>query len=1675
MPDQEKLPDIDAGLAELSQETTAADLLRQKGQTKKLKVINKEQLKAQIQEWIRQALNSVVAANAASLEDHEREAFIQQTEVKVQELMRRNRQAEADRAKEAEERNRLEERLDSLASDHGANEELRNTIRDLQDRLQRAETSAQDAQADLVVVEEDLDNTKKVFRTTLEEKERLNTTVREHMMHASDLVGRVLELDAAYYGNRHSVENPLTDDDAAPGAAFYHDFVVGAAVVGTLSDDLARLRQITSAAASSGSSAKHVAVSVPADNALTLDLDDEVAAESAPTAAEGEQLLERDLELISQLRSGSLEAVDVAAPVENLAEALSGVRSEVVALHQVLAPGVPFNVSPLPDDIHDDDNPAEVIAEITHVSRELATCLAQERGRLGNVASDGADKANAALRQHMIRTTDLVQGVLALDGEFYGASHQEDNPLPDDAEGEEFFYHDFDVGAKVIDSLSQDLGRLREITAAGAAAGGGSASVEAAAAADGHKLLASDLALIEQLKAGSLEAVDVAAPVENLIEALHGAADEVSELKRTASEAIGLPDTGPSVSTLPESDGDPAEVLAGATQVVRELSAALAAERRRVAAVQTLLAAAEERGPDDEAEAAEVPASSASVTPVFDTALITAVADAAKIVGVEPLPALADAEADPAERSVAAEQALAAMAEQVQAASLADDHLNEGLADLAQSMGLTDDNQALAPASEADMVARLAAAREMIDSLRRRLDEELNSLSDLDNIASVASADIPVSIAADLAPEESIDVEIKPGDTSAHQRRELVARLRYSVQRLSMAYNEAQARLTGERARSRALADRLTVLAQHITPQAAADEPVAAAIARVSEAGVASDAAQGGEDAALASAAEDEFGDAMIALAQVIDERAEAAPVSAPAPAVVDLVASLNARLKEDEVLSASDPVADLDLVLDVDDGEEVDVAAAVAAGAQAVGALDERRRLLVERVADLESQLADAQAGSASAQEAAAAEQGRIASQQEELEAMTATVEEQAQALSGAQERVAELEAELATVRSSGEEAAAAVAVEQQRLIELEAALAAASEQADTHATSLAVAEGRITELEAELEVVRSGGEEVAAAAAVEQQRLIELEAALAAASEQADTHATSLAMAEGRGAELEAELEVVRSSGQEAAAAAAVEQQRLIELEAALATATEQGDKRAESLAASEVRIAELEGELAAARTNGEEALSSATAEAQRTAELAAELAKLKGQIAERAEAQAAVEVRAAELNAELGVAKAAGSAAESAAAAEHQRLLEVEAELTTTQEAVVQTEAMVADLSQRLAVVTAAESQLHSSLSNCVDEVLPPVGEDQQLDELREELIASRAELEGDDSGTTGAASQVLALSVAERVVGELRRRITDLDARLVAESSERSTLSETLATTEEAASAAMVDAEAAKATVAETQAALAASGEELQAAKEQIDTLQIELDELTASSEREHAVMRDARAALEEYRAREGEANSRHETTLARLRDDLAGAQSARTQLELEVGEVKEDLESVIAGLQARLSDQEGRLGERDERIGALREQLDAELNRRVDGHELEVRLQTLLSELESERALRQSMETRLVEHKQSVADELTDLVERRDELVERGRQLEEQLNEERGRSEGLRAAKDNLRKDMGEQIERIKAGLEQERIARDEAEAALGQLREEIAGLRARVRSLTDDGSGAADS
>ena len=395
MADGENLPDIDHGLASLTEETTAAEFLRSKGQHKKVKTINKEKLK----QWISQAINQTRAGMADAYNDEEKEELLRKTQEQLEEVMARAAKAEADVAQREQARDSMAQEIEALQARaaEAANVEDKSvelaaamaTVGKLQDQYNNSHKEAEDLRLDVYELQDQLNTKVALLRSTMEEKDRLKETMQGLMVRAGDLTGGVLHLDQEYYAGKHAAESELTEDVELT-EQFFHDFEVGAQVIESLSTDLAKLREISESK------------------------QEKPEAEAASPSA---GLLAADLALLEQLQAGSLSASDVAEPVEGLIEALNGAREEAIALEReaTAAMGVPQTagtVSGLPDAGGD---PAAVIAGATAVSRELAALFAKERNRVNalQMMLNEADSARNENEEVAAQAHESYDGLLA--------------------------------------------------------------------------------------------------------------------------------------------------------------------------------------------------------------------------------------------------------------------------------------------------------------------------------------------------------------------------------------------------------------------------------------------------------------------------------------------------------------------------------------------------------------------------------------------------------------------------------------------------------------------------------------------------------------------------------------------------------------------------------------------------------------------------------------------------------------------------------------------------------------------------------------------------------------------------------------------------------------------------------------------------------------------------------------------------------------------------------------------------------------------------------------------------------------------------------------------------------------------------------------------------------------
>lgn len=374
------MPDLAFSLNQLGEETTAAELLRARGQTKKIKVISEKKL----MDWILALLQHNLAGKADAFSDEEKQELVAQAQAEIAKRMKLEKELDNEKDRRASE---LRQAQEKLANSQKSTADYEAAIAAYKTQLEQRDKTIEDLQQDNFDLQDELNQKIALLRTTIDEKDRdkekLQHSLRNQMVRSTGLLEGVIGLDNDYYGGRHQSENPVPES-AAQEEQFYHDFDVGSSIMQTLGKDLSRLRGIA----------------------------------KGTGEAQQDGLLEADLALLAQLKSGSLSALDVAQPVAGLVEASESARQEALALERANLEAIGgrggSTVSAVPDD---QGKPAEVIAGVTQVMREIGALLIRERARLGALKSmaDEADSARNAgeseLESMRAAYDQLVQGL----------------------------------------------------------------------------------------------------------------------------------------------------------------------------------------------------------------------------------------------------------------------------------------------------------------------------------------------------------------------------------------------------------------------------------------------------------------------------------------------------------------------------------------------------------------------------------------------------------------------------------------------------------------------------------------------------------------------------------------------------------------------------------------------------------------------------------------------------------------------------------------------------------------------------------------------------------------------------------------------------------------------------------------------------------------------------------------------------------------------------------------------------------------------------------------------------------------------------------------------------------------------------------------------------------------
>jgi chromosome segregation ATPase len=244
-----------------------------------------------------------------------------------------------------------------------------------------------------------------------------------------------------------------------------------------------------------------------------------------------------------------------------------------------------------------------------------------------------------------------------------------------------------------------------------------------------------------------------------------------------------------------------------------------------------------------------------------------------------------------------------------------------------------------------------------------------------------------------------------------------------------------------------------------------------------------------------------------------------------------------------------------------------------------------------------------------------------------------------------------------------------------------------------------------------------------------------------------------------------------------------------------------------------------------------------------------------------------------------------------------------------------------------------------------------------------------------------------------------------------------------------------------------------------------------------DEAAAELRKVREELRLAQAEVADYQARDGASSGHLSSDLDRLRQDAERERTARAELENQLGEALERVQAAEARLKAQRDELTRRLAERDQVIDQKDRQLKDLTEHRADTKGLQARVDTLTKELEQAHERIKQYETAFGAHAgdaaktTDLAREMKNLHNERDQLREKLRQIEADLADANSMTAQLRTQLDEKRKEVAN---RKDVSDKKETELRDllaAANEAARKVKEENAGLKARIRRLTDNNAG----
>ncbi len=499
------------------------------------------------------------------------------------------------------------------------------------------------------------------------------------------------------------------------------------------------------------------------------------------------------------------------------------------------------------------------------------------------------------------------------------------------------------------------------------------------------------------------------------------------------------------------------------------------------------------------------------------------------------------------------------------------------------------------------------------------------------------------------------------------------------------------------------------------------------------------------------------------------------------------------------------------------------------------------------------------------------------------------------------------------------------------------------------------------------------------------------------------------------------------------------------------------------AEQADAGEAKAAQLTAELSAKVAELERAAERTRADGAERERIEAQLAATRAELESRDRELAERGREATALKADL--AKGASQIADLVNKLEQAKAVRLDLERTQTELAGVRKDLEAANArAAQLAQLGAQLARQLVELAGAADSSLAIAG-------LKAEGSVSRltrtvTRLEGEAGRSDAIASAKAAIEVADKLTGRLSQLGAELTRRgetIAATGKSRDEANAKLAETVRAAQA--KDDQIRKMT--EELADLQQAAKRGAVAAERLAVREQELGAAQAELVRLKDQVRQATAAVEELRARGEDTSASQAREIADLRRRLGDEQKARRTAESTAAERAEQGEAQFATLRAKAEQLTAAVEEREERLVAARNAQDEVSEARARGAELQGRVESLTRELaaatDRARRLEAESETRPAG---ASAEDLTAARGERDALATKLRSLERRHADESAAAASLKAQADGLRRKLDEReaAHRAELGALQERhdAAADEAR----RLKEKLAGLQAKVKTLT---------